>query len=354
MHMFSIQELRFAQNYPFSSTAKRVVKESDFSLEEVPNEILARAKVQVVAAAKNSPIEFPAIQSREILLNEVLAFPVAKILVALTKKEELARKFVSSIASNAKASLDKEGNETLFRIAQDLEVKFHLSESRNFFVELPITEYLKASPRQDFMKLVNQNVSKGNVFLGRGIFVEFIAGVAEEQLRNSFPKDLSGLPKHFLAASKELRQELASVEKRVFDNAVLGSVKPDLFPPCIAKVYADILRGKNLNHAERFNLATFLVATGMPAEQIIELYKNTPNFDRKVTAYQVTRLAGKQGGTKYHSSSCSKMQEYNLRLPECPCNTGKIKHPMQYYRRQVVKERKQQTQAKESKQPVAL
>src|SRR3989338_7772798 len=156
MHMFSIQELRFAQNYPFSSTAKRIVKESDFSLDEVPNVILSRAKVQVIAAAKKTTIEFPAIQSKEILLNEVLAFPVAKILVALTKKEELSRKFVSGIAANAKASLDKEGNETLFRIAQDLEVKFHLSESRNFFVELPITEYLKASPRQDFMKLVNQ------------------------------------------------------------------------------------------------------------------------------------------------------------------------------------------------------
>src|SRR3989344_3952639 len=116
MHMFSIQELRFAQNYPFSTTAKRVVKESDFSLEEVPDEILSRAKVQVVAAAKNSSIEFPAIQSREILLNEVLAFPVAKILVALTKKEGLTRKFVSGIATNAKASLDKEGNEALFKI----------------------------------------------------------------------------------------------------------------------------------------------------------------------------------------------------------------------------------------------
>ena len=33
--MFSVQELRFAQNYPFSSTAKRIVKESDFSLEEL-------------------------------------------------------------------------------------------------------------------------------------------------------------------------------------------------------------------------------------------------------------------------------------------------------------------------------
>jgi DNA primase large subunit len=84
-----------------------------------------------------------------------------------------------------------------------------------------------------------------------------------------------------------------------------------------------------------------MVAAGMPTEQIIDLYKNTPNFDRKVTSYQVTRLAGKQGGTKYSSSSCSKMQEYNLRLPECPCNTGRIKHPMQHYQRLALKEMKQ-------------
>mgnify|MGYP001562650892 FL=1 len=158
--MFSIQELRFAQTYPFSSTAKRIVKESDFSLDEVPVEILSRAKVQVIAAAKNTAIDFSSIQSKEVLLNEVLAFPVAKILVGLTKKEELSRKFVAGVASIAKASLDKESNETLFKIAQDLGVKFYLSESKSFFVELPITEYLRAAPRQDFMKLVNQKVSK--------------------------------------------------------------------------------------------------------------------------------------------------------------------------------------------------
>lgn len=343
--LFSVQELRFAQNYPFSSTAKRIVKESDFSLEEVPNEILSRAKVQVIAAAKNSKAEFPPIQSKEILLNEVLAFPVAKILVSLTKKEELSRKFVSGIASNAKASLDRESNEVLFMIARDLGIKFTISEQKNFFAELPIVEYLKAAPKKDFLKLVNQKVSGGKVLLTRGIFVDMLSGIAEEQLLNSMPKDLTGLPKHFIAVSKELRQELASVEKRIFDSTALGSVKPEFFPPCIAKIYSDILQGKNLNHAERFNLATFLVATGMPTEQIIELYKNTPNFDRKVTSYQVTRLAGKQGGTKYSSSSCSKMQEYNLRQPDCPCNHGRVKHPMQHYQRLAVKEMKQQKPA---------
>ena len=350
--MFSVQELRFARNYPFSSIAKKIVKDNNFSLDNVPDEVISRAKVLVLLAAKNSSIPLPPLQSKEILTNEILAFPVAKILVSLMKKEELERKFISGLSSAVKNSLDMEGDDALFSVANELGVNFHLAEQKGFFAEMPVSEYLKAQARKDYMKLVNQNVSRGKVLIPRRLFTEFIASVAEQQLSVSMPKGLTGIPSNFQSAAKELKAELVVVEKKFMDNTPLGNVKPEHFPPCIARIYSDMLQGKNLNHAERFNIATFMVAAGMPAEQIIELYRNTPNFDRKVTTYQVMSLSGKQGSTKYSAASCSKMAEYGLRQPDCPCNTGRVKHPMQHYRREVLKGKKQKNPGLQQKNSV--
>ncbi|MBS3058898.1 MAG: hypothetical protein J4224_00555 [Candidatus Diapherotrites archaeon] len=66
---------------------------------------------------------------------------------------------------------------------------------------------------------------------------------------------------------------------------------------------------------------------------MIDLYKATPNFDENTTRYHVARLAGRSG-KQYSASSCSKLAEYGLRLPDCPCNAStKIKHPLQVYRK---------------------
>jgi len=51
--LFSVEDLRFAQKFPFSALAKRVVKESDFSLDQLPNSIVLRARKMVSMALEN-------------------------------------------------------------------------------------------------------------------------------------------------------------------------------------------------------------------------------------------------------------------------------------------------------------
>ena len=48
-------------------------------------------------------------------------------------------------------------------------------------------------------------------------------------------------------------------------------------------------------------------------EEMLELFKRLPDFDEKITRYQLEHLAGKKGGSKrYYVPSCEKIKLENL------------------------------------------
>ena len=76
-------------------------------------------------------------------------------------------------------------------------------------------------------------------------------------------------------------------------------------------------------------LATFLLGKGQTVEQIAPLFKNAPDYNEKVTLYQLNHLAGSVGNaTKYSCPSCDKVKSQNLcfAIPEC----DNIINPLQF------------------------
>jgi len=111
-------------------------------------------------------------------------------------------------------------------------------------------------------------------------------------------------------------------------QAVQPGVASDL-PPCIEKLIEDLQRGENLSHFARFALAAFLVNAGWDVGQIVDLFRNAPDFDEKVTRYQVEHIAGKRGGgRRYTPPSCERMRQEGL----CVANCG-ISNPIEWLRR---------------------
>jgi len=334
--MVSLQELRFAQRYPFSSVARKVVKESNIPLDAISQDVINRAALMIAHAAKNKPYFLDSITSSEDLLqNEVLAFPVSKILLSLQGKENLFEKFSSLVADSALRHLEQEKNakEVLFELAKDLGINFSLADSP-FIVSVPLSEFLQINFNEPAMKLANQDVKGGNVFLDENGFRKFVAEKIFSTVAASLPVDTSQVPVFFKKLSKQLSSQIAAVQRRDFEFKFSGKINPNFFPPCFAELYSQILEGKNLPHLARFDLTTFLIAIGMPSEQVIELFRKTPNFNEKITRYQVERIAGK-GGTKYSPPSCAKVKEHGLSCSRC-----NVKHPLQYYRRELFKENK--------------
>jgi len=111
------------------------------------------------------------------------------------------------------------------------------------------------------------------------------------------------------------------------------------YPPCIEKLLEDLKSGKNLPHHARFALATFLLNIGKPIDEVVDLFRTSPDFNERITRYQVEHLAGLRGSrVKYSPYKCSNMKSLGL----CVDVEGKIckgiHHPLQYYKRGVKSE----------------
>ncbi|MEM1683317.1 MAG: hypothetical protein QXG46_05495 [Ignisphaera sp.] len=109
----------------------------------------------------------------------------------------------------------------------------------------------------------------------------------------------------------------------------LISVAQTLFPPCIRKLIEDITKGENLSHHQRFALATFLINIGINLDIIVKLFSYSPDFNEKITRYQIEHLAGLKGSKKkYLVYSCDTMKTLGMCKAEC-----NIKNPLVYTRK---------------------
>ncbi|MFH1256013.1 MAG: hypothetical protein V1494_01840 [Candidatus Diapherotrites archaeon] len=324
--LFSVEELRFAQQFPFTSTAKRVVKENGFSLEDVPPEVFERSKAMLLNALKGKAYKPEIRASRDDLLNEILAFPVAKILLSLLRQQELSQKFANSIAVNSFKILENEKNEILMDLSDELEVKANFLLEENAFASIPLAAFLSADFPEEFMKLVNKNLDKGKVFLNKNDFARFLSKKVKEKVISSPEIDSKQLPQNFKQQARQLLEQLNSVKAKRLDLKPLGKVSPDFFPECMAALYSDALRGKSLAHNARFDLAVFLAAVGMTEEQITEAFSKMPNFNKKITSYQVKRIIK----SKYSPPSCATLRSHGIACANC-----EVKHPLQYYRKKM-------------------
>lgn len=323
--MLSIEELSFAQKYPFSSLSKKVVKENNFSLETVPDEILERAKKMISTAFEKKKYSPEIMRHQEIITTEILAFPVTKILLSLINNDRLTENFAEMFSNVVFQNLEREKDESLFDVAKELDVKAQLARNENFLAELSLMDFLLADNSRQEMKLVNLGIEKGKVLLNKNEFARFISLLAEKKLIESIPLEISGVPEKFKSLADELGRKRFAAKKRIFGAAIKGKINPDFFPPCYDQLYADLVAGKNLSHLARFDLASFLAAIGMAKETMVDLYRNLPNFNERITVYQIDRIIK----SKYSPPGCAKLRTHKV----CKANCN-VKHPLQYYENQ--------------------
>ena len=113
----------------------------------------------------------------------------------------------------------------------------------------------------------------------------------------------------------------------------LGSVDFKMFPPCINEYISQMRDGVNLPHMARFTMVSFLNKVGMPRDDIISLFKTAPDFNERMTTYQVDHVTGNISGTEYSPPKCSVLQSNHLcyKGDDRLCNQEWLKHPLQYY-----------------------
>lgn len=322
--------------YPFLNEAGEYLRQSGFGWEELDRpdtqDIIERAAERVRTAAAGTVYE-----KLDRYEAEILTFIVTLIMVKSVGLEPVLRKYALAEARRAEKFLtedlkrqsDAQKRALFSKIFDDL---FHLkidmtADGRLFKVR--VTDYLMRSSHfhEQEWKMINRLVQGGQVFLDADETVRLVRSELAVLITGRVrAMNLPALPQSVRQKVEELRTELAPRYEYRTAYAVTD------YPPCVKHALEVMGKGENLPHSARLMLATYMLAIGKPIDEIVEMFKNAPDFNERITRYQVEHLAGSKGSrTKYSVPSCEKLRTENLCFATADCNG--IVNPVQFGRR---------------------
>jgi len=315
--------------YPFLAEAGKYLQDKGFTLEQFATDpdlqIIVDKAYERIESAANGKIYNPKFDN-----SDTFSFLIAIILLKLSGMNTLINRFSLAEARRAEKFLEKDLVDNSNKTSEELAIKIirdifsvSVKKDKNNFV-IPISDYLRHAVNFHELewKLVNRHVESGMVFLSPHETVRLIrrelGGYIRSRIRAA---NTPSLYKGF----EDKVNRLVDLAKK-FTVSVTVSTE---YPPCIKHAIDALESGENLSHSGRFMLATFLLGRGQSIDEISPLFKNAPDYNEKVTRYQINQIAGETGSNiKYSCPSCEKLKSNDLCfiIPEC----GNIINPMQF------------------------
>ena len=330
--------------YPFLADAGQYLKDKGFTLEQFGTDpdlksLVEKAfnRIEVAADGKiyHSDLIGDQASNQAALPREVFSFLLAIVLLKLSGMTTLIKRFALAEARRAEKYLEKDlanisdesKKQLAIRIIDDL-FSVQVKKQDDYFV-IPVSDYLQHSINfhEREWKLINRHVENGLVFLTphetvRLIRKELGTYISSKIINAKTPPMISGF--------EESVNKLISISKKF----TTFTVTTGEYPPCIKHAIEILEKGENLPHSGRFMVATFLLSKGQSVEEIAPLFKNAPDYNERVTLYQLNHLAGTSGsGTHYSCPSCEKLKTQNLcfAIPEC----DNIINPLQFGKKRI-------------------
>ncbi len=345
--------------YPFLSAASRYVEEFGVTLEDLISSAVferarLRGKERVIEAIKDGEVRKPVIISNAQAEMELLSYPFARILVSCIGDEYLVRRYALSEAKAAHEELlastgSSSDTDIIYEMSEEFGIRVDFiglsHEHAQMKVQMSFVDYLRftSNLRDKRWKLVNRGLEKGRVKLGRSEFVRIIQEAIYERIKKDLPLDVpADICEAISGYTGDIKKELEEKRKKFGDaDFESGSVvkDPSCFPPCISYILSNLKEGVNVPHSARFAVTAFLLNLGLTEDEIIEIYKNSPDFDEDRTRYQVEHIAGFKGTVRYIAPSCGTMRTYG----NCIGNDEiceKISHPLSYYKLKLKRKKK--------------
>lgn len=321
--------------YPFIEDAKEYVKKSDTTLKELIrdpafNSSRARAKERIKEAINEGEVPLPnKLESFSDELRELYSYPLSRVIISCINDSYLIKRYSLAEAKTFYKKLKRENKEFLQEIAEGIGIGSVKSNNR---YRIHFTDFLKLTEnlREKNWKLVNQRIEEGNVILGENDFRRILQEGIRKKIEKNLPIDISrdlcqDIKRHIEEIKKELKNK-----KTTFEPEIKGVVEEELFPPCIKNLIRKIKSSQNLSHPARFAVVSFLVNIGMELEEILNLFKVSPDFDEEKTRYQIEHIGGSLSGDEYIPPSCSTLKTYGL-CQETDWRCEKVSHPLSYY-----------------------
>ncbi len=319
--------------YPFVTEAGQYLKDKGFTLDQFGTDPDLKPIVDKAYSRIETAIQKPNYNSQPInekLELEVFSFLIAIILLKLSGKHTLIKRFSLAEARRAEKFLEKDlgklanrtEEELASRIINDL-FSITIKKEKDFLM-IPISDYIKHSVHfhEIEWKLINRRVEQGMVFLTSHETVRLIRKELDRYINS---KIISTNTPSMVSGFQSYVEKLTSFAKK-FNVPTIVSTE---YPPCIKHAIEVLEKGENLSHSGRFMLGTYLLGVEQTIAQIAPLFKNAPDYNEKITMYQLNHLKGRSGsGTEYKCPSCEKIKSKDLCFATSDCDG--IINPLQF------------------------
>ena len=326
--------------YPFLAEAGQYLKDKGFTLEQFGNDpdlkpILDKAynRIEIATTGKIYRTEIVSLEDLDL---EVFSFLLAVILLKLSGMNTLIRRFSLAEARRAEKYLEKDLGDLSNKTKEELATRIikelfsiTVQKKDDYFV-IPISDYLKHSVsfHEREWKLINRRIEKGMVVLSPHETVRLIRKELDSYISSKIRT--AGTPSMIESLKKPV-EKLSSLAKKFSVPTVVSTE----YPPCIKHAIDVLDKGENLPHSGRFMLATYLLGVGQSVEQIAPLFKNAPDYNEKVTMYQLNHLKGSSGsGTEYKCPSCERVKSKDLCFATSDCDG--IINPLQFKKKKTL------------------
>jgi len=325
--------------YPFLADAGQYLKDKGFTLEQFGTDsdlkpLISKAFDRILVASDGkiykSDLEGDLVQTEAALPREVFSFLLAIVLLKLSGMHTLIKRFALAEARRAEKYLEKDlanisdesKKQLAIKIIDDL-FSIQIEKLDDFFI-IPVSDYLKHSINfhEREWKLINRHVENGQVYLTPHETVRLIRKELGTYIN---AKIINAKTPTMIPGFEDSVNKLVLLSKKFTTYTVTTGE----YPPCIKHAIEVLEKGENLPHSGRFMLASFLLSKGQTVQQIAPLFKNAPDYNERVTLYQLNHLAGTSGsGTQYSCPSCEKLKTQSLCFATSECDN--IINPLQF------------------------
>jgi len=325
--------------YPFLADAGQYLKDKGFTLEQFGTDsdlkqLIGKALDRILVAADGkiykSDLNGDHVQTEAALPREVFSFLLAIVLLKLSGMHTLIKRFALAEARRAEKYLEKDLSNISDESKKQLAIKIiddlfsvQIEKLDDYFI-IPVSDYLKHSINfhEREWKLINRHVENGYVYLTPHETVRLIRKELGTYIN---AKIINAKTPSMIPGFEDSVSKLVKISKKF----TTFTVTTGEYPPCIKHAIEVLEKGENLPHSGRFMLATFLLSKGQTVQQIAPLFKNAPDYNERVTLYQLNHLAGTSGsGTHYSCPSCEKLKTQSLCFATSECDN--IINPLQF------------------------
>ncbi len=328
-------ELATLAKFPFLREAAAHIRAEGISLEELLTETAygrARAlgKNRVTDALERGPSTDRVAIAPADQLAQLLAYPVARILVSANADNYLIRRFSLREAMAAEQRLETESDDFVLHLCSELGLDLR-RENGGF--RLHFADFLRFTNtmREPPWKLINQRLDSGYVQLRREKVLRILRNAIQRHIEEGLPIPVNDAIEAAFRADLMEIHGLLEAKKAAFKADDIGKVSITRFPPCMYNLLAQIQNHENVPHMGRFAIVSFLHHISLSNEEIFRVFGDVPDFAADITKYQIDHITGTTSPTEYTPPECATMKSYGL----CPGPDRlclRIKHPLSYYR----------------------